>query len=166
MDGFAKLGIDIKSVVMYVVNFGILVFLLAKFLYRPTLKILDDRRNTISGNLKQAEELKEKFEAAMLEKEKEGQKMMQELKQKIEHAKEQAENQALQLRKQAEYERQEILKKTHEEIAVLKNELDKNFERELLDRISKILSFALRSNLPPETVIQNLKAAWKSQQKS
>lgn len=44
-----------------VVNFGVLVFLLNRFLYRPILKIIDDRNKKIEDSIKAAEAtLKEK----------------------------------------------------------------------------------------------------------
>src|SRR3990167_153398 len=44
-----------------IVNFGILIFLLNRFLYRPILKIIEDRNKKIEDSLKAAEAtLKEK----------------------------------------------------------------------------------------------------------
>ncbi len=51
------LGIDIYALLAQVVNFGILTFLLAKFVYKPVLRIIDERRATISKSLEDAREI-------------------------------------------------------------------------------------------------------------
>lgn len=53
---FSKLGIDWRLLAAQVVNFGILLFLLQRFLYRPMLKMLDERKLRIAEGLAQAEE--------------------------------------------------------------------------------------------------------------
>jgi len=42
-----KLGIDIKLLLSQIVNFLILFFLLSKLLYKPLLKLLEDRKKAI-----------------------------------------------------------------------------------------------------------------------
>ncbi len=50
-----------------VINFGILMWLLNRFLYRPIMKIIDQRNKKIEDSIKAAEEtLKEKEKIAML----------------------------------------------------------------------------------------------------
>ena len=41
------LGIDIKLLIVQIVNFGILFFVLKKFLYKPILKLLDERKKEV-----------------------------------------------------------------------------------------------------------------------
>jgi F-type H+-transporting ATPase subunit b len=50
-------GVDWPSLLAQVVNFAILVFILSKFVYRPMLKIIDERRSIIASSLKKAEEI-------------------------------------------------------------------------------------------------------------
>jgi F-type H+-transporting ATPase subunit b len=52
-----------------IINFGILMWLLNRFLYRPIMKIIDARNKKIEDSIKAAEEtLKEKEKIAMLKK--------------------------------------------------------------------------------------------------
>lgn len=53
---FAAFGINWKLIVAQMINFGALVFLLSYFLYRPILKLLDERREKIAKGVKDAEE--------------------------------------------------------------------------------------------------------------
>lgn len=51
--------IDIKQILLQVFNFGILFFILAKFLFRPILKILDERSRKIAEGLALTEKNKD-----------------------------------------------------------------------------------------------------------
>lgn len=51
-----SLGIDWKLFIAQLVNFGILLFILYKFAYKPVLKMLDDRTEKIEKGLADAEE--------------------------------------------------------------------------------------------------------------
>lgn len=55
-----NLGINPVQILAQIVNFGILLFVLNKFLYKPALKALRTRRSTIEESLKKAEEIAEK----------------------------------------------------------------------------------------------------------
>ena len=58
-----KLGIQWPALLIQVINFGLLVFLLQKFLYKPLLKKLDERTSKIAASLALEETLKQKSEA-------------------------------------------------------------------------------------------------------
>jgi F-type H+-transporting ATPase subunit b len=60
-----SLGINITAVVWHTVNFLILLFVLQRFLYRPVLRMLDERSNRIRDSLAQAEQVRS--ETARLE---------------------------------------------------------------------------------------------------
>lgn len=53
---FGTLGIDWKLILAQIINFGILAFILTKFLYTPMIRLLDERRAKIAEGLVQAEE--------------------------------------------------------------------------------------------------------------
>lgn len=87
-----------------VVNFLILLFILKKFLYKPLLKVLDERKQKIADSLKNAEEIEKKLSETEEEKEKvlaktasDIQKMMNEAKKEIEIMKDEGKVQAEQL---------------------------------------------------------------------
>jgi len=48
-------GIDIKLITVQIINFGILLAILTYFLYKPVLKVLQDREDTIAQGIKDAE---------------------------------------------------------------------------------------------------------------
>lgn len=62
----SKFGIDYKLIIMQVVNFGILLWLLKRFAYKPVLEMLAERRKKIAEGLSDAEKtkmLREELEA-------------------------------------------------------------------------------------------------------
>lgn len=61
-------GIDIKLISVQILNFAILAGLLTYFLYKPVLKILEDREEKINQGIKDAEEAAEARKNALIEK--------------------------------------------------------------------------------------------------
>ncbi len=56
MELLNNFGFDPVLLVAQVVNFLLILFVLKKFLYKPVLKMLKDRRDSVAEGLKQAEE--------------------------------------------------------------------------------------------------------------
>ena len=50
--------IDPFTVLMQVINFIILIFLLKRFLYKPVLKVMEEREKKIAAQIKEAEKAK------------------------------------------------------------------------------------------------------------
>ena len=48
-------GIDIRLIIIQIINFGVLMALLSYFLYKPVLKLLRDREEKITLGIKDAE---------------------------------------------------------------------------------------------------------------
>ena len=55
------------TLIAQILNFLFLVFILAKFAYKPLLKVMDDRKNKIAGDLASAENAKEEAEKVKAE---------------------------------------------------------------------------------------------------
>ena len=56
-----NLGLDWKVLVAQIVNFGLLLILLKKYLYQPLVKAIDDRNKKISGALDDSKKIEEKL---------------------------------------------------------------------------------------------------------
>lgn len=72
-----------------IVNFLIIFFLLKRFLYQPMLKILEDRKRTISDGLRHAEEADKRLQETIEKEEKILKKAQEEARKLIEEAKQQ-----------------------------------------------------------------------------
>ncbi len=55
------LGLDIKLLVAQIVNFGILFFVLKKILYKPIIKLLDDRKQKIEESLQNSKKIQDEL---------------------------------------------------------------------------------------------------------
>ena len=64
MELFSKLGIDARLLAAQLLNFSVLVVLLWRFLYRPIIRILNERRRQVEANEQRAKDLEGKFAAA------------------------------------------------------------------------------------------------------
>jgi F-type H+-transporting ATPase subunit b len=58
---FKNLGIEWKILIAQAINFGILLFVLTKFVYKPITKVLDARAKTIEKVNKNADEMEKKL---------------------------------------------------------------------------------------------------------
>jgi len=70
MELIEKLGIDWKLIVAQIVNFGLVLFLLYKFAYKPVLAALDKRKRMIEKSVKDAAKSEELLKEVELMKEK------------------------------------------------------------------------------------------------
>ena len=62
MGGFASLGVNLPLLVAFVINFIVLFVLLRLFLYKPVLKMLDERAKRTAEAMEQAEATKDQLE--------------------------------------------------------------------------------------------------------
>ncbi|MBI2474750.1 MAG: F0F1 ATP synthase subunit B [Candidatus Taylorbacteria bacterium] len=63
-DLFSQLGIDWKLLLAQIINFAILAAVLTKFLYKPIIKTLNDRKNRAADDLAKSQELEAKLKEA------------------------------------------------------------------------------------------------------
>ncbi|MBI4558858.1 MAG: F0F1 ATP synthase subunit B [Candidatus Hydrogenedentes bacterium] len=61
MEFFTQLGIDWRLLLAQAINFIILLAVLYKLLYRPVIRLLDERAAKVSRSLKQAEEIEQRL---------------------------------------------------------------------------------------------------------
>jgi|Napbiome12C3dose_1001474.scaffolds.fasta_scaffold00001_187 F-type H+-transporting ATPase subunit b len=95
MEIFKQFGINPLLLAAQIVNFFLLLFILKRFLYKPILKVLDERKKKIEESLKNAEEIEKRLLETEEEKEKvigkasgEAQKLLDETKKELELMKE------------------------------------------------------------------------------
>ena len=64
MGGLADIGINLPLLVAFIVNFVILFALLSLFLYKPVMKMLDERSKRIKESMERAEATREEYARA------------------------------------------------------------------------------------------------------
>lgn len=94
MELLSKLGIDWRLLIAQLINFLILLFVLYKFLYKPVLKMLQDRTTRIENSLADAQRIEKEIKQTeedrlnkMAEARKEAQKIIEEAKSEAEKVK-------------------------------------------------------------------------------
>ncbi|OGD55653.1 ATP synthase F0 subunit B [Candidatus Beckwithbacteria bacterium RIFCSPLOWO2_02_FULL_47_23] len=133
-----------------IVNFGILIFLLNRFLYRPILKIIEDRNKKIEDSLKAAEAtLKEKEKInelkklAVAEAEKEAVKI-------VETAKHQADLSGKQILSEAQAEAEAAVNKKMELLTDKLAQEEKRLQGRVADLVITTTRQVLKSSLGKE----------------
>jgi F-type H+-transporting ATPase subunit b len=66
---FTAFGVDWRLLLIQAVNFGLLLFVLSYFLYKPVLRIIDERQKKIAESVKTAQEAAKRLEDAKRESE-------------------------------------------------------------------------------------------------
>lgn len=120
MDAFSRLGLDLHSLVLYLVNFGLLAAVLTYFLYRPILRVLDERRETVRRSLEEAESLRASLDRERVDRRVEAEHMISQLREEHAIAQLAAEKRANALMTETEQKRQALLAEARKEADGLK----------------------------------------------
>lgn len=127
MEIISKLGVDWKLLLAQLINFGILLFLLWKFAYRPVLDMLQKRSNLVEKSVEDAKKIGEE---------------MEKIKKLREETMLQAEKEATEIleraRKDAEGRRREILGYAEKEIETLMQRTRQTIEEEKQQSLREI----------------------------
>jgi F-type H+-transporting ATPase subunit b len=161
MDALQKLGIDAWSILLYAVNMGLLLGLLTKFLYRPLLKVMDDRRETVRKNLQETELLKTQFAEESKRQAAETKEMLVKMQSEVTAAKAQAEARAKELIAEADARREQMLEDARRQVDETKKGLLKEVEGETQKRIEQTILHVLKNKIPADVVKAGVQAAWK-----
>lgn len=125
MDIFSQFGLNPLLLVAQIINFLILFWILKKFLYKPLLDTLKERREAIAKGLKEAEDARLMYEKAE-EREREILKKAQnESKKLLEEAKKQHADMLQKAQEDAKNQADTILKEAREQIAFEAKETEK-----------------------------------------
>jgi F-type H+-transporting ATPase subunit b len=159
MDGLASLGINLPLLVAQVVNVAILFGLLYLFVYKPIMRIIDERSRRIKESMEQTEYIKTQAEQAEEEAKKrieaaarEGQELVARSVRTGEEVRREAQQQAKQsaealitrARTEIQRERDEAIDELRKEFAditimaaerVIEKSLDKKVHREIIDKV-------------------------------
>lgn len=157
MQALETLGINAASLLWHTINFLVLLVLLRRFLYRPVIRMLDERSRRIKESMEQAEEVKvqltranEETRLALEKARKEAQAIADQASQIGEQVKAQARRDAqaeaekilAQAQQQIEQERRQAMAELRVEMAnlvvaaagkVISRQLDERTQRQLVD---------------------------------
>jgi len=133
MGGFASLGINLPLLVVFIVNFIVLFFLLKIFLYKPVLKMLDERAKRTKEGMELAEATKKEYEQARVEVQKQIDRGRQEAQALIAQALQTGEKLKEESREEAAKQAQVIIDRTRGELGSERDKIIENLRKEFVD---------------------------------
>ena len=155
------LGINLPGLITQILSFLILLFVLSKLLYKPVIKMLDERAERIKESLSAAEKAKEnaassaeKIEKELISARQEGQKIIDQAKKLSEEFKDKEKSKALEeIESLIEKSRSDLEKETR--VAI--NELRKNFSTLVLEVAEKVVDKEIDENTHTKLIEKVLK---------
>jgi F-type H+-transporting ATPase subunit b len=162
MQGLQSLGIDFSSLLIYAVNFGLLVGVTYVFFYKKIVKAMDERRETITSRLEQADKIKNEFQEKLAEMEASKKAKEAELNAELDKMKSFIADKKKALVAEMDKERSVMLEKTAKEIEDRKNKLVSEVEKELLNVVQKIVLEVVENRVPQEAIKSSVDDAWKN----
>jgi len=146
-----KLGINWKLLIAQAVNFTIVLIVLYKYVYKPVLKMLQNRENKISKSLKDAEQVEENLKKSKIERENQialGRKQGEKI---IEQMRFQAEQLKIQTLEQSKKEANAIIKEAKNNIKLERAQMVEEAKNELGELILLASQKVTKQSIDPET---------------
>ena len=131
--------LDIKGIIAQLINFGIVVFVLFKFAYKPLLKKMNERSDIIERGLKDARKSQEELKQAEKIREEKVLKAKKEAIEVLENAQKIAETNKAEMVKKAKEEAEKIVIEARKQI---QSEKEKAF-KEVKANIGELISLGL-----------------------
>ncbi|NLK00278.1 MAG: F0F1 ATP synthase subunit B [Clostridia bacterium] len=113
------MSIDLNELIWAIINFLVMLAILGIFLWKPVLKVLDERRNEISDNLSNAESQRKKAEELLVQ-----------YQEQMEKASGEAHEIIAQAAKKAEAARDQIIAESRDEASKISEKAREEIKRE------------------------------------
>ncbi|GAB4141537.1 MAG: hypothetical protein Fur0024_3690 [Patescibacteria group bacterium] len=155
MEALKEIGFNLTNFVLYFINFGLVLFLLTKLLYKPIIKMLEeqeDKERKANENFRLAEEAvsqsRESYENMINSAKQEAKEIISSQKSKLDEIFKKAEV-------DAQAEKEKILKEAREEAKDEVLKMIAGSSKELVKDFAKIL-VAQSANATPNSTIEDL----------
>jgi F-type H+-transporting ATPase subunit b len=142
-----KLGINPYLLIAQVINFGLLAFLLARFLYRPVLNALAARTARIQESIENAEQVKQQLARAQQDYEAQLNKARQEAAQIIAQANERAQVQVREVVANAQTEAERIKAEAQQQAQQEREQLLRGLQGQLANLVTQTASTVIGQEL-------------------
>ncbi len=121
MEILGKIGIDVKLLAAQIVNFGLLLWILKRFLYKPILERIEKDEKELNEALAEKESLEKDKDAFVEQQKKESGEAHDEAKKIIAEAEEISEKIKEKAQKEAEKEKEATIKQIHSRLKELED---------------------------------------------
>jgi len=160
-----KLGIDAWSIVLYIINVGILFAAIYFLLVPVILKFLDERKNKIADSLNEANKLKEVFEKQLAEINAERDEQTRQAKAEMDAMKVMIEQRREELMREMESHKAKLLADAREVIDQKKNTIIKEAEEHTLDIIKKVVLYVVQNKVSEDVIKKSIEESWNEYKK-
>ncbi len=150
MGGFSSLGISLPLLLAFVINFIILLILLGKFLYKPVLKMLDERTQKVKESMDWAESIKRDYEQAKVEVQKQIERGRQEAQAIIAQAVQKGENLREEAKREASVQAKAIVEKARAELEAERDKMVEDLRKEFVSLLILASEKVIRQTLDKE----------------
>ena len=150
MGGFSSLGISLPLLLAFVINFIILLALLGKFLYRPVLKMLDERTQKVKESMEWAETIKREYEQAKVEVQKQIDRGRQEAQAIIAQALQKGESLKEEAKREASGQAKAIVEKARVELESERDKMVEDLRKEFVSLLILASEKVIRQTLDKE----------------
>ncbi|MCH7951868.1 F0F1 ATP synthase subunit B [Patescibacteria group bacterium] len=144
------MNINFFQILFQVVNFTILIFLLRKYLYRPILKILEQRAKKIHDGLEAAEKSIEEREKIEKQKKKVLVEAEKNANQILEGARIRAQKLEKDLAEKAHIQEQKRAKRAQEQAQAQRRQMEKDLQRKFTETVINTTEALLNDSLGPK----------------
>ncbi len=163
MENLAKLGIDFGSMLIYLINYGLLLAVLGYFVYPKIIEIIDKRRAEIENNLNESARLREEMNEQADDSKKEKESLLQELKEDKDKMKKELQEKRTELIAKMEEDRGKLLEEARKQIENEKDNIIQKAEQQIVGMIEKVVLKVLSNQVPEDVVKKSVGDAWKVQ---
>lgn len=161
MDQLASLGIDLGSILFYMVNTGVLLAVLTYLLYKPLFRVIDERRKHIADSIQESNRLQAEFGKTLEQAKLDREASEEQLREDLARLKKFIEEERAKLTEEMDSARTAMLQKAQEEIDQKKAKLLKDAERDVMALMSKIILDIVQNKVPEKVIQESIEDAWK-----
>lgn len=156
-----QFGLNPLLLAAQIVNFLVLLYILKRFLYKPLLKVLEERKKIIVESLQNAQEIEERLNKITEEREKRLTEASKEAKTVVEDATKASQAIVAQAHEKASVETQKMLKKAQEAMNLEREQLHDEIRSELaslvISSLEKVTGKVLSEKDQKELVEKSLR---------
>lgn len=162
MENLTKIGIDFGSMLIYLVNYGLLLGVLAYFVYPKILKIIDERREQIKSNLDESARLRSEMSKQVETHKADREQLLSELESDREALKSELQKTRTELVAKMDQERSKLLEETRAQLSEEKKSIIKDAETQVVSMIERVIMKILSNQVEEQVVKKSVQESWKS----
>lgn len=160
MEALAKIGIDLWGMLLYLVNYGLLLAVLAYFFYPKVIKTMDERRKIIKKNIEDTEHLQKVLKMQIETHKKEKEEMRAELEKERAENKSEFQKEKVELIQNMEEAKNKLLADARNQINKEKAEILQSAQQETISLMKKIILEVASHKIPEKVVTESVSDSW------